>query len=201
MLADVHPTFVYRPGERLSLPELCAARLDGDVVELGECFIPADRVETAHLRAASIASVRAGREDLAFAGASAAWVHGAGAMPPEEHELQLTQGRRMRRPPSPRTRVHESLVAEDDVVRLDDILVVTAGRTMLDLLRWAHKRPDIRNWARAFAQFDPTLLDDADRRLRTAPSADPRGARARALLERLRGELADEPRRAELRTR
>ena len=47
--------FLHLPGDRLSRAELCAARLDGDVVEIGEAYAPADLVETAALRIASLA--------------------------------------------------------------------------------------------------------------------------------------------------
>ena len=38
--------FLYFADDRLSLAELSAAWLDGDLVELGEAYIPADAVET-----------------------------------------------------------------------------------------------------------------------------------------------------------
>ncbi|MBS1698095.1 MAG: SAM-dependent methyltransferase, partial [Actinobacteria bacterium] len=92
----MHGPFLHLPGERLSLTELSAARLDGDVVELGEAYAPADLVETAVLRAASLAPLTHGIRGAAFAGMSAAWIHGAGDAPPEVHELQSATGRRLR---------------------------------------------------------------------------------------------------------
>lgn len=191
MLAYVHNAYVYLPGDRLSLPELCAARLDGDVVELGESFIPADRVETAHLRAAALAPLRGDRDDLALAGASAAWVHGAGSEPPAVHDLQLTEGRRRRRPPMPRTRIHEGALPDEDVVRLGDILVVTPERTLLDLIRWTHPRPEMRVWAESMARLFPELLDAVAARIARRPT-DPLRTRAKQLLEELRGTAADQ---------
>jgi hypothetical protein len=49
--------FLYFAGERLTACELSAARLDGDVVDVGEAFMPADAVETRELRAASLRSL------------------------------------------------------------------------------------------------------------------------------------------------
>ncbi|MBS1907155.1 MAG: SAM-dependent methyltransferase, partial [Actinobacteria bacterium] len=97
--------FLHLPGDRLSLPELTAARLDGDVVELGEAYAPADLVETPALRAAALAPLVQGMQNAAFAGMSAAWIHGAGDAPPELHELQSATGRRLRAPGSRRVLV------------------------------------------------------------------------------------------------
>ena len=46
--------FLYFADDRLSTAELASARLDGDVVEVGEAYMPADAVETRELRAASL---------------------------------------------------------------------------------------------------------------------------------------------------
>lgn len=62
--------FLYFAGDRLSTAELTAARLDGDVVEIGEAFMPADAVETRELRAASLRSFV--RDTLAVTHESAA---------------------------------------------------------------------------------------------------------------------------------
>ncbi|MGO1629345.1 MAG: hypothetical protein ACTHX2_11060, partial [Microbacterium sp.] len=61
--------------ERLSRTELCAARLDGDVFELGGGYMPADAVDAPALRAATLRDLF--RTDLVAVGMSAAWVHGA----------------------------------------------------------------------------------------------------------------------------
>ena len=49
--------FLFFVDDRLSLAELSAARLDGDLVELGDAFIPADAIETGALRAGSLTSM------------------------------------------------------------------------------------------------------------------------------------------------
>ena len=72
--------FLYFADDRLSLAELSAACLDGDLVELGEAYIPADAVETRGLRAGSLAGVLG--DSLAATHLTAAWIHGALPDPP-----------------------------------------------------------------------------------------------------------------------
>ena len=67
--------FLYFADDRLSQAELTAACLDGDLVELGEAYIPADAVETTGLRAGSLSEVLG--ESLAATHLTAAWIHGA----------------------------------------------------------------------------------------------------------------------------
>ncbi len=67
--------FLYFADDRLSLAELSAARLDGDLVELGDAYIPADAVETSALRAGSLTALLG--DTLAATHLTAAWIHGA----------------------------------------------------------------------------------------------------------------------------
>ena len=150
--------FLHVPGDRLSLAELTAARLDGDVVGLGEAFAPADLVETAALRAASLTSLIAGMRDAAFAGMSAAWIHGAGDAAPETHELQSASGRRLRAPATRRIIVHDPILDPADMRRLGGIAVTTPERTLIDLLRWPVTLPERHDWARLLVEVDPPLV-------------------------------------------
>ncbi|MDR6868564.1 hypothetical protein J2Y69_003183 [Microbacterium resistens] len=166
MLDLVHAAgFLLLPGDRLSQAELCAARLDGDVVEIGDAYAPADRVETAHLRAAAIAGRRGPHSGLAFAGTSAAWIHGAGDAPPERHELQLTERRRVRLASPHRVLLHERRLPASDTVVLDDVRVACPVRTLVDLARWASRREDALRWALALAVARPELLAEAGPRI------------------------------------
>lgn len=150
--------FLHVPGDRLSLPELSAARLDGHVVELGEAYAPADLVETAVLRAASLVPLIAGIRGAAFAGMSAAWIHGAGDAPPEVHELQSATGRRLRTSATRRLIVHDPVPDAVDLQRLGDVVVTTPERTLIDLLRWPVTHPGRHDWARLLVQSDPSLV-------------------------------------------
>ena len=78
--------FLYFADDRLSLAELSAACLDGDLVELGEAYIPADAVETRGLRAGSLRELLG--DSLAATHLSAAWIHGALGEPPVRHTVQ-----------------------------------------------------------------------------------------------------------------
>src|SRR5688572_32502849 len=89
--------FLYFADDRLSLAELTAARLDGDVVELGDAYIPADAVETRGLRAGSLTALLG--DTLAATHLSAAWVHGALPDPPARHTVQRAVARRRHRLP------------------------------------------------------------------------------------------------------
>ena len=161
----MHAAFLHRPGETLSLPELAAARLDGDVVELGEAYAPADLVETPALRAASLAPLVEGMRGAAFAGMSAAWIHGAGDAPPELHELQSATGRRLRAPTTRRMLVHDPVLDTADVINLGGVAVTTPERTLIDLLRWPPTFPQRQDWALLLVLADPTLIPRATARI------------------------------------
>ena len=85
--------FLYFPGDRLSPAELSAARLDGDVVELGDAYIPADAVETQALRAGSLHALLG--DTLAATHLSAAWILGAIDEPPSRHTVQRAVAHRL----------------------------------------------------------------------------------------------------------
>ena len=75
--------FLYFADDRLSLAELSAARLDGDLVELGDALHPRRRRRDAGAarRVADGAARRHARRDAP----QAAWVHGALPEPPAQH--------------------------------------------------------------------------------------------------------------------
>lgn len=156
---------LHRPGRRLSLTELSAARLDGDVVELGEAYAPADLVETPALRAASLAPLIETIRGAAFAGMSAAWIHGAGDAPPEVHEVQSATGRRLRAPANRRLIVHDPVLDPVDLQDLGGVAVTTPERTLIDLLRWPATQPGRRVWAQLLAEAEPSVLQRTARRL------------------------------------
>ncbi|MGB4776967.1 SAM-dependent methyltransferase [Microbacterium sp.] len=125
--------FLYFAGDRLSVAELCAARLDGDLVEVGEAFMPADAVETRELRAGSLAlSIPAG---VALARASAAWVHGAIPDPPSRHIVQRASPRRGHAVRDPRLIHHDQRLAETEFEQIGGVAVTTPVRTLADLVR------------------------------------------------------------------
>jgi hypothetical protein len=178
----VHPAFLYLPGERLSLPELSAARLDGHVFELGDAYVPADLVETAALRASTIARlVPAG---AAAAGPSAAWIHGAGDAPPVVHHVRRCVERRIRATGSVRLVFHDTVLPASALMTLAGVPVTTPRRTMLDLATTLHRDPRVLWWMDRLALACPGTPDAAAEALRAMRRVP--GSRAGlAALERL----------------
>ncbi|MDD7929975.1 SAM-dependent methyltransferase [Microbacterium thalli] len=131
----MHWPFLYLPGETLSATELAAARLDGDVVEVGEAFIPADAVETAELRAASLRPLLS--LGLAVTHLSAAWVHGAVADPPARHTVQRCSARRLHHVIDIRLHYRDRRVPPGDLSLIGGVPVTTPARTLGDLVRSA----------------------------------------------------------------
>ena len=101
--------------QRLSAAELSAARLDGHLVELGEGYIPADAVETTHLRAASLAVLLGAT--LAATHLSAAWVYGAIDAAPPRHTVQRAVPRRIHHVIDRRDPVPGRIIGDDDLAR------------------------------------------------------------------------------------
>lgn len=172
--------FLYHAHDRLSLTELCAARLDGDVVELGDAFMPADAVETAALRAGSLRRLLG--DQLAATHLTAAWVHGALAHPPGRHTVQRSVSRRISAGFDRRVVYRDTAVPPGDLLRLGGVAVTTPPRTLVDLARV----PDAEHAdaARELAAQHPGLTTSALAHIaRSRPF--PRKRAAVALLERL----------------
>jgi len=125
--------FLYFPGDRLSTAELSAARLDGDVVELGDAYIPADAVETQALRAGSLHAILG--DALAATHLSAAWILGAIDEPPARHTVQRAVGHRLHHVMGRRIVYRDPSIAPDDLWRIGGVFVTTPRRTLADLAR------------------------------------------------------------------
>ncbi|MFJ6547865.1 type IV toxin-antitoxin system AbiEi family antitoxin [Microbacterium sp. NPDC091676] len=178
----MHPALLYLPGLRLSQPELCAARLDGHVVEIGDAYIPADLPESADVRASSIASLI--QEGAAACGPSAAWIHGAGDRPPTVHHARRWVERRVRPRMDSRVVFHDTRLPRTDVQIIGGIAVSTPVRTLCDLATTLHRDPRVLPWMQALAQVHPAALDDAMEALRTRNRV-PGSVSGLAALERL----------------
>ncbi|WP_404432877.1 type IV toxin-antitoxin system AbiEi family antitoxin [Microbacterium lacus] len=125
--------FLYFAGDRLSVAELSAARLDGDLVELGDAYIPADAVETRGLRAGSLRGTLG--VTLAATHLSAAWIHGGVDEPPARHTVQRAVSRRVNHVLSRRIVYRDTNVALDDLLLIGGVWVTTPERTLVDLAR------------------------------------------------------------------
>lgn len=150
-------SFLYFPGEQLSYAELSAARLEGMLVELGEGYIPADAVETAALRAASLAPVL--RRDAAATHQSAAWIHGVLPAPPGRHTIQRVADQRTRQRIDRRYVYRDPQLPSSDIQMMGGVAVTTPSRTVSDLARLPYPEGD--DALAAFAREDPGAVDDA----------------------------------------
>ncbi|OAN41010.1 type IV toxin-antitoxin system AbiEi family antitoxin [Microbacterium sp. H83] len=155
----MHPAFLYLPGDRLALPELSAAALDGHVVAVGEGFIPADLVEGPSTRATSLARlIPAG---TVASGPTAAWIHGARDAPPALHHVRRVARRRIRPALDRRVTMHDVHVPDPELVRLGGVAVLTPLRTMVDLALGLHRDESLMRWMIGLAHVDPALPSDA----------------------------------------
>ncbi|WP_309103136.1 SAM-dependent methyltransferase [Microbacterium sp.] len=182
----MHPALFYLPGERLSQPELSAARIDGHVVEIGEGYIPADLVESPQARAAGLAALII--PGLAASGPSAAWVHGAGDRPPLRHHAHRAVPHRVRAPQSARLAFHDTALEDHEMLWIGGIAVATPLRTMIDLLLGIHRDATLAVWAEALLEVLPPLLDEAGVALQSMHRV-PGSRAARAEVDRLKRRL------------
>ncbi|WP_194411625.1 hypothetical protein [Microbacterium cremeum] len=178
--------FLYFAGDRLSRAELTAACLDGDLVELGDAYIPADAVETPALRAGSLLPVLG--ETLAATHLTAAWIHGALPRQPARHTVQRAVSRRLHVVPDRQVVYRDRALSAEDLQLIGGVRVTTVPKTLADL-----SRVDDDEHARA-----ARLLAGADRDAVAAAIAGLEGAAlphkraAMAFLRRLAAEVQEE---------
>jgi len=120
----------------LPATELHAARIDGEVVALDECFAPIDEVDGPWLRARALA-VQFG--DRVLVGDSALWVHGALPVAPALHHAARPRLTTVAR--RGRLVVHEGVPGPSDLVAIAGVHVTSAVRTAVDLARRSPPQP------------------------------------------------------------
>ena len=113
--------------------ELQAARLDGELYDLGDAFCPIGELEAPRHRARA-AIGRRSRRLIAELG-TAAWVWGAAPLP-ARLQFAVTPDARARLSPDQHVTVREIVFATKDLVELDGVKVTTPIRTALDLARF-----------------------------------------------------------------
>ena len=118
----------------LPLAELCAARLDGELLRLDDSFTSIDQPHDRTARAASIAL--SWPERLIAERWTAAWIWGALLQPPGRHTLCASLGARARPSVPQRVLVREVVVDDDELVTIADQRVTTPVRTITDLARF-----------------------------------------------------------------
>lgn len=128
----------------LDLPaaELSAARLDGELFAIADCFGPIDLPEQAGSRAQSVAGRLS--ERVIVERLSAAWILGAADDPPGVHQFCSAVGARAKPATLRRLAVREVVIDDDELVMLGGVRVTSPLRTACDLVRVS-------------PQFDPAL--------------------------------------------
>ena len=119
----------------LPYPELCAARLDGELARVGEMFCAIDEPDSIVVRATSLGMSWPNR--YIAERRSAAWVWGALYSPPAIHDLCASLGARTRPQVGSRVHMREVAIGEDDIVDIGGLLVTNPLRTVTDLARCA----------------------------------------------------------------
>ncbi|WP_051172154.1 type IV toxin-antitoxin system AbiEi family antitoxin [Microbacterium indicum] len=181
--------FVYHPGPLLSLAELTAARLDGDLVAAEPAgpvdapFVPAGLPESDHVRAGIARPlIPLGH---AAVGLSAAWIHGFVPRQPRPHTAQRVDGSPVSRQRRAGVVIREWWLPARDVGDIAGVAVTTPARTVYDVARAAFAGDAASDDALGL------LLDDeALRRRALAWLREPRRLRYRV---RLRGLLEGYP--------
>ncbi|WP_438855593.1 type IV toxin-antitoxin system AbiEi family antitoxin [Agromyces sp. M3QZ16-3] len=118
----------------LPLAELCAARLDGEVMRIGAGWCPIDEPDLPGLRAASVAPRLP--PPFVIERRSAAWVHGALPTPPPIAECCVPHSERVATRSLPADMLLREVAIEAvDIVVISHIRCTTLHRTVYDLVR------------------------------------------------------------------
>ncbi|GLI28784.1 hypothetical protein ARHIZOSPH14_30260 [Agromyces rhizosphaerae] len=168
----------------LPLAELCALRIDGEVMALPAGWAPIDEPDRPEQRARSV-RLAVGRDVIA-ARMTAAWVHGAVAAAPPVPQVCVRIGARRGIDPTVRCELSELQLDEAEIERWGPAAATTPARTAFDLLRAASVAHDHRVAAlRLLADAGIGLAEFRDR-----VSGHRRLPGKRAVLDRLDDEIA-----------
>jgi len=117
----------------LPLAELCAARIDGELMRIGDGWAPIDEPDLPALRAAAVA-IRMPRR-LVIERLSAAWVHGALAVAPSIAQFCVPHDSRIAVILDRRATVREVRIDDEEIVEFRGIRCTSIARTAFDLVR------------------------------------------------------------------
>ena len=155
----------------LPLAELCAARLDGDVYAVDDCFAPVDEVDEVGLRALALGRIAPAR--VIAERLTALWIYGVLPAPPPRHTLCIASATRARVPPSARWIVRECVLRPGDVRLIGSTPVVSPLHAAVDVLRSAERYGDEeRRWVAelmSYGRFEPPACAEHIRRSPSAP--------------------------------
>ena len=113
--------------------ELYAAKLDGELYPVDQCFSPIDEIDGRWNRARALLLTVPAR--LIAEQRTAAWVHGALSRPPRQHQFCADISARVRPSGLVAITVREVVVDASDLVDVAGLLVTTPLRTVVDLAR------------------------------------------------------------------
>jgi hypothetical protein len=122
-------------GADLPLPELHAARLDGELYAVGACFSPVDEIEGCAHRALALGATLHPR--IVAERRTAAWVWGASGTAQPALELCVGEGTRLHESEAGWGALREVVLLADDVTTIAGLQVTTPLRTAVDLARRA----------------------------------------------------------------
>lgn len=151
----------------LPLAELCAARIDGELMRIGVGWCPVDEPDLPALRAAAVAPRLT--PPLIVERRSAAWVHGAVPAQPAVAECCVPHESRVAGRSDPTRTVREVAIPESDVVEVGGVRCTTIDRTIFDLLRdpSAADGPTVEA-VQALVTIDPTAAERVRDRIDSA---------------------------------
>ncbi|MTE24045.1 hypothetical protein [Microbacterium sp. ZXX196] len=176
------PPLAFRPGLALSVAEISACRLDGDLVPVArDAYAPRGVPASPAVRASALDGWLP--PGCVAVGVTAAWIHGLLPGEPPRHHAQALEGRTPRRTWRGDLVIHEWPLPAGDVVRLGGIAVSSFPRTWYDLARRAYGDPSDRE---ARTALDACADRAEGARETLAWLADKRGLRFTA---RLRGDI------------
>jgi hypothetical protein len=119
----------------LPIAELTAARLDGEVYAVDECFSPLDEFDRSSHRALALLATFPHR--LIAEQLTAAWVLGALPAPPALHHFCVSIEARTRPTSMLRISVREVVMEPTDLLNVAGLPVTTPLRTAVDLARFS----------------------------------------------------------------
>ncbi|GAA1951551.1 hypothetical protein [Agromyces allii] len=119
--------------DHFSIAELCAARIDGDLVAIAGAWAPIDEPDIPSFRALVVA--HGAPRSLIIERMSAAWVHGAGLAPPRRAQFCVPIDARISVITDPGIAVREVKIQEAEIVSFGLVRCTSLVRTAFDLLR------------------------------------------------------------------
>jgi hypothetical protein len=117
----------------LPVAELCAARLDGDLFAIADCYTPVDLPDRAVSRAQALAGALSVR--VIVEQNSAAWVFGVTDAMPMLPQFCSTADARAKPAAIRRLTVREVVIDDDEILNLGGVRVTSPLRTASDLAR------------------------------------------------------------------